>query len=145
MNIELKNIIKPLLAPDQVLLEITEDLRGNYIRIIIDSEDGLTLNDTAKVTKRLKKTEKLDSLFPEGFRLEVSTPGVDSPLTEPFQYKKNLNRNLKVVYFEGESEFKTTSKIISANDDSFELKKDDKTFFLSYSQVKSAKVKVSFK
>ena len=145
MNIELKNIIMPLLAPDQVLLEIAEDLRGNYIRIIIDSENGLTLNDTAKVTKRLKKTEKLDSLFPEGFRLEVSTPGVDSPLTEPFQYKKNLNRNLKVVYFEGESEFKTTSKIISANDDSFELKKDDKTFFLSYSQVKSAKVKVSFK
>ena len=145
MNIELKNIIKPLLAPDQVLLEITEDLRGKYIRIIIDSEDGLTLNDTAKVTKRLKKTEKLDSLFPEGFRLEVSTPGIDSPLTEPFQYKKNLNRNLKVVYLEGESEFKTTSKIISANDDSFELKKDNKTLFLSYSQVKSAKVKVSFK
>ena len=135
----------PLLAPDQVLLEITEDLRGNYIRITIDSEDGLTLNDTAKVTKRLKKTEKLDSLFPEGFRLEVSTPGVDSPLTEPFQYKKNLNRNLKVVYLEGESEFKITSKIISANDDFFELKKDDKTFFLSYNQVKSAKVKVSFK
>ena len=145
MNIELKNIIMPLLAPDQVLLEIAEDLRGNYIRIIIDSENGLTLNDTAKVTKRLKKTEKLDSLFPEGYRLEVSTPGIDSPLTEPFQYKKNLNRNLKVVYLEGESEFKTTSKIISANDDSFELKKGNKTLFLSYGQVKSAKVKVSFK
>ena len=145
MNIELKNIIKSLLTPGQVLLEITEDLRGNYIRIIIDSQDGLTLNDTAKVTKRLKKTEKLDSLFPEGLRIEVSTPGIDSPLIEPFQYKKNLNRNLKVVYLEGESEFKTTSKIISANDDSFELRNDDKTLFLSYSQVKSAKVKVSFK
>ena len=145
MNTELKNIIEPLLAPGHILLEIKEDLRGNYIRIIIDSENGLTLNDTAKVTKRLKKTEKLDSLFPEGFRLEVSTPGVDSPLTEPFQYKKNLNRNLKVVYLEGESEFKTISKIISANDDSFELRNDDKTLFLSYSQVKSAKVKVSFK
>tara|TARA_B100001094_G_C17771558_1_gene595317 strand:- start:49 stop:486 length:438 start_codon:yes stop_codon:yes gene_type:complete len=145
MNIELQNIIKPLLAPDQILLEITEDLRGNYIRIIIDSEYGLTLDDTAKLTKTLKRTEKLDSLFPEGFRLEVSTPGIDSPLMEPFQYKKNLNRNLNVVYLEGGSEFKTTSKIVSANDNSFELKKDDKTFFLSYSQVKSAKVKVSFK
>ena len=145
MNIELQNIIKPLLAPDQILLEITEDLRGNYIRIIIDSEYGLTLDDTAKLTKTLKRTEKLDSLFPEGFRLEVSTPGIDSPLMEPFQYKKNLNRNLNVVYLEGGSEFKITSKIVSANDDSFELKKDDKTFFLSYSQVKSAKVKVSFK
>jgi len=145
MNIELQNIIKPLLAPDQILLEITEDLRGNYIRIIIDSENGLTLDDTAKLTKRLKKTENLDSLFPEGFRLEVSTPGIDSPLMEPFQYKKNLNRNINVVYLEGGAEFKTTSKIVSANDDSFELKKDDKTFVLSYSQVKSAKVKVSFK
>ena len=145
MNIELQNIIKPLLAPDQILLEITEDLRGNYIRIIIDSEYGLTLDDTAKLTKTLKRTEKLDYLFPEGFRLEVSTPGIDSPLMEPFQYKKNLNRNLNVVYLEGGSEFKTTSKIVSANDNSFELKKDDKTFFLSYSQVKSAKVKVSFK
>ena len=145
MNIELQNIIKPLLASNQILLEITEDLRGNYIRIIIDSEYGLTLDDTAKLTKRLKRTEELDSLFPEGFRLEVSTPGIDSPLMEPFQYKKNLNRNLNVVYLEGGSEFQTTSKIVSANDDSFELKKDDKTLFLSYSQVKSAKVKVSFK
>ena len=145
MNIELKNIIEPFLAPGQILLEITEDLRGNFIRIIIDSENEITLNDTAKVTKALKKTEYLDTLFPEGYRLEVSTPGIDSPLLEPFQYKKNLNRNLRVVYLEGESEFKTTSKIISANDDSFELKKDDESFFLSYSQVKSAKVKVSFK
>ena len=50
-----------------------------------------------------------------------------------------------IIKPENGSEVKTTSKIVSANNDSFELENDNETFFLSYDQVKSAKVKVSFK
>tara|TARA_X000001036_G_scaffold124177_1_gene117692 strand:+ start:351 stop:788 length:438 start_codon:yes stop_codon:yes gene_type:complete len=145
MENTLENIIEPLLEAGQVLMEVTEDNRGRYIRVVIDSENELTLTDTTHLTKTLKETEILTERFPEGFRLEVSTPGIGSPLVQPFQYKKNLNRNLNVTYLENGSEVKTTSKIVSANNDSFELENDNETFFLSYDQVKSAKVKVSFK
>ena len=145
MENTLEKIIEPLLKTGQVLLEVTEDRRGRYMRVVIDSENELTLTDTTNLTRALKETEMLTARFPEGFRLEVSTPGIGSPLVQPFQYKKNLNRNLNVTYLENGSEIKTISKIVSANNDSFELENDNGTFSLSYGQVKSAKVKVSFK
>ena len=145
MRNTLENIIEPLLESGQVLLEATEDRRGRYIRVVIDSENELTLADTTNLTRTLKETEKLTTRFPEGFRLEVSTPGIGSPLVLPLQYKKNLNRNLNVTYLQDGSEVNATCKIVSANNDSFELENNNEIFSLSYDQVKSAKVKVSFK
>ena len=144
MENTLENIIEPLLEAGQILMEVTEDNRGSYIRVVIDSENELTLTDTMHLTRTLKETEILNERFPEGFRLEVSTPGIGSSLVQPFQYKKNLNRNLNVIYLKDGSEVNTTCKIVSANNDSFELENDNETFSLSYDQVKSAKVKVSF-
>ena len=145
MNDALKNIVEPHLAPDQVLLDATEDVRGNFIRITIDSNRSLTLGDTTNLTRSLREAGEIDSRFPEGFRLEVSTPGIDSPLEHPFQYKKNVDRELDIVYVENELDIKVTGKIISANDNSFDLSTIDRTISLSYGQIKTAKVKVSFK
>ena len=141
----IKNIIKPHLEDGQFLLDITHDVRGNFIRIVIDSEDVLTLDDTAKLTRSIKNASETFSDFPDGVRIEVSTPGLDWSLSEPFQYKKNLNRSLEVVYDENKSSTKITGKITRVGDKSFELESDNKTFSLSYDQVKSALVKLSFK
>tara|TARA_Y100000768_G_scaffold370491_1_gene336352 strand:- start:1509 stop:1946 length:438 start_codon:yes stop_codon:yes gene_type:complete len=145
MSDKIKNIIEPLLEQGHFLMEITYDPRGNFLRIIIDSEDDLTLNDTAKLTRTIKRLSENDSGIPDGVRIEVSTPGLDYSLSEPFQYRKNLNRNLAVVYDENKSLTKFTGKIINANDKSFQLESGKKTLSLFYDQVKSALVKVSFK
>ena len=139
------NIIEPFLEDGQVLLDVTHDVRGNFVRIIVDSEDIVTLSDTAKLTRSLKERIEASSEFSEGIRIEVSTPGLDWSLSEPFQYKKNLNRNLDVVYYDNKISTKFTGKIISVGDKSFELEGDNKKFSLLYNKVKSALVKVSFK
>ena len=126
-------------------MDATHDVRGNFLRIIVDSEGIVTLNDTAKLTRFVKERIEASSEFSEGVRIEVSSPGLDWSLSEPFQYKKNLNRNLDVVYNVNKISTKFTGKIISAGDKSFELEGDNETLSLSYDQVKSALVKVSFK
>ena len=145
MSEEIINIIEPLLEDGQILMDVTHNVRGNFVRIIVDSESVLTLDDTAKLTRSIKNASETLSEFPDGVRIEVSTPGLDSPLSEPFQFKKNLNRNLDVVYYDNSLSTKVTGKIISVGDKSFELESDDKTLSLSYDQVKSALVNVSFK
>ena len=130
---------------DRVLMDVNHDVRGNFVRIIVDSESVLTLDDTAKLTRSIKNASEILSEFPDGVRIEVSTPGLDWSLSEPFQYKKNLNRNLDVVYDENKSSTKVTGKIVRVGDKSFELESDDKILSLSYDQVKSALVNVSFK
>ena len=145
MSDELVNIIEPLLEDGQILMDVTHNVRGNFVRIIVDSESVLTLDDTAKLTRSIKNASETLSEFPDGVRIEVSTPGLDCSLSEPFQFKKNLNRNLDVVYYDNSSSTKVTGKIVSVGDKSFELESNDKTLSLSYDQVKSALVNVSFK
>ena len=145
MSDELVNIIEPLLEDGQILMDVTHNVRGNFVRIIVDSESVLTLDDTAKLTSSIKNASDALSEFPDGVRIEVSTPGLDWSLSKPFQYKKNLNRTLEVVYGENKSSTKVTGKIISVGNESFELEINDKTLSLSYGQVKSALVNVSFK
>ena len=145
MSDEIINIIEPFLEDGQVLMDVNHDVRGNFVRIIVDSESVLTLDDTAKLTRSIKNASEILSEFPDGVRIEVSTPGLDWSLSEPFQYKKNLNRNLDVVYDENKSSTKVTGKIVRVGDKSFELESDNKILSLSYDQVKSALVNVSFK
>ena len=80
MNDTLRNIVETHLTKGQVLLDAREDLRGNYLRIVIDSEDNITLNDTTRLTKILRDSNEIDSIYPSGFRLEVSTPGLNNSL-----------------------------------------------------------------
>ena len=145
MGYEIKNIIEPFLKDGQTLMDVTHDVRGNFVRIIVDSENVLTLDDTAKLTRSIKNDIESLSEIPDGVRIEVSTPGLDWSLSEPFQYKKNLNRKLEVVYDDNRSSTKITGKIKRAGDKSFELESKNKSLSLSYDQVKSALVKVSFK
>ena len=145
MSDEIVNIIEPFLEDGQVLMDVTHDFRGNFVRIIVDSESVLTLDDTAKLTRSIKNASETSSEFPDGVRIEVSTPGLDWPLSKPFQYKKNLNRNIEVIYSDEKSSTNITGKIISASDESFELKCGNKTLSLDYDQIKSALIKISFK
>jgi hypothetical protein len=50
-----------------------------------------------------------------------------------------------VVYYDNSLSTKITGKIIRVGDKSFEMESDDKTLSLSYDQVKSALVNISFK
>jgi len=145
MNDTLRNIVEPHLTKGQVLLDAREDSRGNFLRVVIDSEDNITLNDTAKLTKALRDSIEIDSIYPSGYRLEVSTPGLNNSLRFPFQYKKNINRTLVVSHIEKEEEVEVEGNLVKAGDNEIELIYSDKSIIINYENIIDAKVIVSFK
>ena len=145
MNDTLKNIVEGHLLRGQILLDAKEDPRGNYLRIIIDSEKNITLNDTASLTKVLRDSNEIEAMYPNGYRLEVSTPGLDYPLKLAFQYKKNINRSLTVSYLENKKEKKIKGKLVNVYERNIELISCSKSIILDYEQIVDAKVNVSFK
>tara|TARA_Y100001970_G_scaffold7880_1_gene9010 strand:+ start:762 stop:1199 length:438 start_codon:yes stop_codon:yes gene_type:complete len=145
MDDTLRNIVETHLTKGQVLLDAREDSRGNYLRIVIDSEDNVTLSDTTRLTKVLRDSIEIDSVYRNGFRIEVSTPGINNSLTFPFQYKKNINRSLIVSYNENEAELKVKGHLVKASDNEIELTYSDKSITINYEQIIDAKVIVSFK
>ena len=67
------------------------------IVLLLDSDTNLSIDDCAKISRKLgAEIEALD-LIEGAFNLEVSSPGLDKPLKLIRQYKKNISRILAVT------------------------------------------------
>ena len=146
MNEKLKNIIESYLSAGDVLLELKIHERGDYVRIVIDSENGVTLSQTTDLSRKLKNSEEFNNELPEIYRLEISTPGVDRSLEFPFQYRKNIDRLVNMKILKDGSQNSITGKIVDANDESVMVSnKSGDIDSILYENIHSAKVNLSFK
>jgi ribosome maturation factor RimP len=141
---KITQIVENYLSSDLILMDISENTRGNFIRVIIDAERPVTLDDTTNLSKKLRNDDEMDIRFPDGFRLEVSTPGLDKALESPFQFRKNIDRKLKITFSNGDGKQTITGTLIDANNTCVFLKESGQEFSLRYDQINSAKVLISF-
>ena len=141
---KITQIVENYLSSDLILMDISENTRGNFIRVVIDAERPVTLDDTTNLSKKLRNDDELDIRFPDGFRLEVTTPGLDKDLESPFQFRKNIDRKLKIAFSNDDGAQTITGTLIGANDTCVSLMKSGQEFSLRYDQINSAKVLISF-
>lgn len=67
----------------------------------MDSDRGILIDECAGISRKLgDRLEELNWLS-DSYNLEVSSPGIDTPLTLHRQYLKNIGRNVKVILKEG--------------------------------------------
>ena len=146
MNDVIKDIVSSNLLEGHVLLELKINARRDHVCVIIDSENGITLEETAKISRKLKLFEKFNSELADSYRLEISTPGIDRSLEYPFQYRKNIDRNINIKMVKNGIKKKLKGKIIGANNKSVTVSsRSGNVSTVSYDSIESAKLRVSFK
>ena len=145
MEETIKNIVEKHLNEDQVLIDVMESFESGFVRVVIDSESTVTLDDTAILTKKLIKSDKFNNRYPNGCRIEITTPGVDAPLKKAYQFKKNINKNVKIRYRNEGQIDSIKCKILSADDDSVLVNCDNNDIPIFYDQIEHAKILLSFK
>ena len=79
------------------LIEIVEAGRHSLLRVAIDREGGGTLDDCAKVSEALSVVLDVEDPIPHGYRLEVSSPGLDRPLRGPRDFERFVGRKVRIV------------------------------------------------
>ena len=72
------------------------------VLVLVDADQGMTIAACAKLSRALSGELETSELLEDAYTLEVSSPGLDYPLTEKRQYLKNLGRSLKVYLHTGE-------------------------------------------
>jgi ribosome maturation factor RimP len=88
---------------------------GNNIQVFLDGDLGITIEKCVHFNRALYRGIEESGLFPGGdFSLEVSSPGLDEPLKQMRQYKKNIGRNVELVLQDGT---KKTGRLIEMNQD----------------------------
>lgn len=94
MRAEVKRLLEQALEKNKSLFLIELSIsEANHIRVILDGDAGVTVEDCMMVSREIEHNldrEELD------FSLEVMSAGVSEPISLPRQYRKNIGRNLKV-------------------------------------------------
>lgn len=135
---KLTRIIEPLVIEsgyELYHLEFVKESGEDYLRVYIDKEDGITLDDCVKVNKVVSEALDLEDPIPSFYYLEISSPGLDRILHTDKHLKKYLNHNVKVRLknlimgkkkIEGKlKDFNSESVIIDLEDEDITLNRDN--------------------
>lgn len=149
---KIEDLVRGYLKDDKVFLVDVQVAGGRHARkitILIDSDEGVSIDQCARLSRSL--SEELDQmdLMEGNFFLDVSSPGLDQPLRLVRQYKKNIGRQVKVVTNEG-AEIKGKLKSVSDEGIMLEKKpskklKESVEDFIEFEKIKHTKVLISFK
>lgn len=96
---ELREMIEPVVVSEGVELldlEFRRERHGYVLRIFIDHEEGITIEDCSRVSATV--SDLLDVMDPihHAYHLEVSSPGLDRPLRKPEHFTKHLGSVITV-------------------------------------------------
>jgi ribosome maturation factor RimP len=120
--------------------------KHRIITCIVDGDTSLNMDQVTAVSRAI--SELLDEapfMGEAAFTLEVTSPGVDRPLTKPRHFAKNVDRLLKVTRTDGEV---VTGRITANTDADVTLlvteKKESKETVIAFTDIKRATVEIEF-
>ncbi|WNJ16069.1 ribosome maturation factor RimP [Pontibacter sp. G13] len=88
--------------PDVFLVSIRfYQAKQHVLDIKVDTDAGISMSECAKISRKLGRQMEEEEMINIPFRLEVSSPGIGSPLVLHRQYVKNIGRHLQVTLLDG--------------------------------------------
>lgn len=146
---QIAELITPALQQAGYFLEdVNLVTPGNHriVTVIVDGESALNLDQVTVASKLVSELmDEAPFMGETPFTLEVTSPGIDRPLTLPRHFAKNVTRLLKVTKTDGEV---VTGRIVSNTDADVTLtvavKKETKEVVVALSDIKRAVVEIEF-
>ena len=139
---EISAVITPALKSLGFYLEditITSAGKRSMLTVIVDADTHLSLDQVTVATKAIGElVEGIQSLGDSPFTLEVTSPGIDRPLTKPRHWRKNIDRLIKVILLDG-TEVKGRIK------DASELSATVDQQVILFTDIKRATLEIEFK
>jgi ribosome maturation factor RimP len=127
---------------DVEAIDLTPAGKRRLLRVAVDKDGGVTLDDIAEATKEVSRLlDETDVMGVHPYTLEVTSPGVDRPLTHPRHWRRNAGRLVKVSCRDGST---VTGRITGSDDDAASLDVDGTDRKVAFADVAKAKVQIEF-
>lgn len=116
--------------------------KRRLVRVIVDSDTGVSLDDAAEISRDISASlDATDVMGEVPYTLEVSSPGVSRPLTQPRHWRRAAGRLVKVKVAEQGS---VTGRVVEAGDDGVTLNIDGARRRFGYGELGAGAVQVEF-
>ena len=123
-------------------VQVTTAGRRRVVRVLVDKDGGVSLDDIAEATTSVSAALDSEDVLGDGsYTLEVTSPGVDRPLTSPRHWRRNVDRLVKVTL---QTRQTLTGRILEADDASVTLTSDGRPTRLEYGDIAKARVEIEF-
>ena len=127
-----------------VEVRIRGDRRQPIFEIFADTETGITLKECEILTRDLQDRIDMDESFYENYRLNVSSPGLDRPLTHDFEYKRNIGQQLSIKLQTAEGTIEKIGELTGFDEKNLQILENGKSETINRSDIKEAKVKIKW-
>ena len=129
---------------DLELVDVQPAGRRRVVRVLVDRDGGISLDDVAELSHDLSTVlDESDAMGEQPYVLEVSSPGVERPLTLPRHWRRARGRLVNVELSDGE---KVTGRILDSSEAEVTLKEQEsdevRTVLLSH--IALAQIEVEF-
>lgn len=141
----LADLIRPVVAAAGMDLEsvrVTVAGRRRLLRVVVDGDHGVSLDDAAEVSREVSAAlDATDVMGDVPYTLEVSSPGVDRPLTEPRHWRRAAGRLVRVKTVTSGA---VQGRVLAADDDGVTLDVAGGARRFGYGDLGAGAVQVEF-
>jgi ribosome maturation factor RimP len=109
-------VIEPLFLVEQ---ELSGDDKGRILRLIVDTDAGITVDALAKISRELGRQLDEGEVLPFAYRLEVVSPGLTRALDHPRLLTKAISRKVKVRWTDVENENHESRGVLKSVDETY--------------------------
>ena len=137
-------LVDPLrvMGLDVEAVEVTPAGKRRVLRVAVDKDGGVTLDDVADATREVSRVlDESDVMGEMPYTLEVTSRGVDRPLTLPRHWRRNADRLVKATLADGSS---LTGRVVASSEESVTLDVSGEQREVPYADVAKALVQVEF-
>lgn len=118
--------------------------RRQVVRVVVDRDGGVDLDQVADVSRRVSEVldrPELADEVPGPFVLEVTSPGVDRPLTLPRHWRRARGRLVEITRADGTT---LTGRVVASDDVAATVDADGAPVEVAFAEVTRALVQVEF-
>ena len=125
-------------------IEFSGNISNQILRIFIDKNSGISINDCEKVSKHISKVLDSENGIGENYSLEVSSPGLDRKFFKDSQYASYIGHVLKVKFLGNEDKFLTLKGLlVRTSEKSIFLKSNNKEFEIYFKSIKKGSLEIT--
>lgn len=143
-----REILNPLLLEDGfelVDLEYRREGRGRVLRIYIDKEGGVTVDDCAKLSRELGTLLDVHDVIPGSYNLEVSSPGLTRALKRPRDFERFRGKRVKIkTKTDIEDRRVFVGRLLDFADNVATVLVDGRTYLIEYDKIERANLELDF-
>ncbi len=136
-----RNVVEPM-GYELVGVEYLSGYQGgNLLRIYIDTEKGIDVDDCAAVSHQLSGVFDVEDPLPAQYSLEVSSPGLDRPLFDTEDYRRFVGRKVNIRLdssIGGRRKYK--GLLVGVEDDEILVEVDGEVYPLFMEQIQEARL-----